>query len=314
MNGPASLLRGQAAAGRRRPALAAYGEAAVLMAKTVYADVRAGNARALPSWAGLWPPDQPALFVVGAPRSGTTFLGACIGAVPGISYHFEPPVVRAALRHAMLGEWPLELTATIYRVTYRLLRLFDAERPTTRVADKTPENVFALPMLAETFPGAGVVHIVRDGRDAAVSLREKPWLLRANSPGTGASPRGPRGAATRFWVEPHRAEEFTATSDLHRCLWAWRRYTEAGLAGRSLGPRYLEVRYEDMVASPQATGTRLADFLELGDGPGRGALLSAMAEARTDSIGRWRAAFSAADRALADREIGPLLVRLGYPA
>ena len=312
MREPASLLRDGAAAGRRP--LAAYGEAAVLLARTLYADVRAGDARALPSWAGLRPPAQPPLFVVGAPRSGTTFLGACIGAVPGISYHYEPPVVRAALRHANLGEWPLEFTATIYRVTYRLLRLFDAERPTTRVADKTPENVFGLPMLAETFPGASIVHIVRDGRDAALSLRERPWLLGVNSPKPGASPRGPRGAAARFWVEPHRAEEFAATSDLHRCLWAWRRYTEAGLAGRSLGSRYLEVRYEDLVASPQATGRRLADFLELGDGPGRGALLSALAEARTDSVGRWRAAFSAADRALADREIGPLLARLGYPA
>ena len=313
MSGATSLLRDPVTA-VRPSALTTYREAAVLLARTLYADVRAGDARAVPSWSNLRAPARPPVFVVGAPRSGTTFLGACIGAVPGISYHYEPPVVRAALRHAMLGEWSLGFTARVYRLTYRLLRLFDAERPTFRVADKTPENVFALPVLADTFPGASFVHIVRDGRDAAVSLREKPWLLGANSPGARGSRRGPRGATARFWVEPHRAEEFATTSDLHRCLWAWRRYTEAGLQGRSLGSPYLELRYEDLVASPQVTGERLADFLGVGEGSGRGALLSALAGARTDSVGRWQSAFSEADRALADREIGPLLTQLGYPA
>jgi hypothetical protein len=290
--------------------LASWREAGVLLATSVYADVRARPGRTVPTRQSLRPPRLPPLFVVGAPRSGTTFLGACIGAVPSISYHFEPPVVRAALRHAMRGEWTKEFTARVYRLTYRLLRLLDAERPTARVADKTPENAFALPFLVESFPGASFVHIVRDGRDAALSLREKPWL---RDDGAGRRSRSAAaGAAARFWVEPERADEFAATSNLHRCLWAWRRYTEAALAGRELGSSYLELRYEDLVRDPRGTGDRLLDFLGLDDGASRTALGRALAGARADSVGRGRSAFSEADTALAGREIGPLLSRLGY--
>ena len=38
------------------------------------------------------------ILILGAPRSGTTFLGSCIGALAEVSYHFEPRVTKAAAR------------------------------------------------------------------------------------------------------------------------------------------------------------------------------------------------------------------------
>jgi hypothetical protein len=74
----------------------------------------------------------------------------------------------------------------------------------------------------------------------------------------------------------------------------------------------MEVRYEAMVADPADTADRLAGFLGTSPG-GRGELRAAMARARPDSVGRWRATLNGPDMAGVEAEIGPLLTRLGYP-
>ncbi len=85
-----------------------------------------------------------------------------------------------------------------------------------------------LPLLERLFPDAQYVHLIRDGRDAALSFL-----------------RMPEGTFTRTWAHPDTAAEFA-------CLWR----TEVA-AARELGQRvgsfrYLEVRYEDLVAGPEA--------------------------------------------------------------
>jgi hypothetical protein len=44
-----------------------------------------------------------------------------------------------------------------------------------RFCEKTPGNCFIIPFLDRCFTGAKFIHIVRDGRDAALSLSKKPW-------------------------------------------------------------------------------------------------------------------------------------------
>lgn len=266
-----------------------------------------------PSTRALSPRVRRPVFIIGAPRSGTTFLGNCLGRVPDISYHFEPRLTKAAARCVYDGSWPSRRGAVTFRLCYGTL-LLAALDGGHRFAEKNPENSFLVPFLAAEFPGAQFVHIVRDGRDAAVSHAEQGWLAAAavdsGRRGRGGQLHGPQ---PRWWVEPGRLEEFAAVSDIVRSAWCWRRFTEAALDGMAQMPaaRAVEVRYEEMVSSPAATADRLARFLSLS--PAGGADLDAgLARARPDSVGRWRSALGPAELADVQAEIGPLLTRLGY--
>jgi Sulfotransferase family len=252
------------------------------------------------------------VFVLGAPRSGTTFLGSCIGALPEISYHFEPRVTKAAARQVHQGSWPVERAARVFRVTYGLLQAAAGEGG-LRFAEKNPENCFVVPFLASTFPDALFVQIIRDGRDVAVSHAEKPWLS-ARSAGGGRRGRGGQawGPWARWWVEPERAEEFATASDLTRTAWSWRRFTASARADLAALPpeRVLTVRYEDVVRQPEDAAVRIGRFLGHDEPPAP--LREALLRADPRSIGRWREALD--DQGLADveKEAGTLLRELGY--
>jgi hypothetical protein len=254
-----------------------------------------------------------AIFIVGAPRSGTTFLGGCIGRLPEVSYHFEPRLTKAAAQYVYDGSWGKSRSAAVFRLSYSalLLATLDGGR---RFADKNPENSFLIPFLATVFPNAQFVHIVRDGRDAAVSHAEQPWLAAATA-GSGQRGRARQlyGPNPRWWVEPGRRAEFATVPDIVRTAWCWRRFTEAALDGLAALPagRAVEVRYEAVVADPMAAAQTLGEFL--GTSPaGLDALRAGLGRARPDSVGRWRKRLKEHDVAEVEREIGPLLSLLGY--
>ncbi len=254
------------------------------------------------------------VFILGAPRSGTTFLGSCVGALPEVSYHFEPRLTKAVARCVYEGSWSPQRAARYFRGYYGAL-LAASGHGGLRFAEKDPENCFIVPFLAEVFPDAVFLHVCRDGRDVAVSHAEQPWL-NAASTGSGKSGRGgtPWGAAPRFWVEPERREEFTRVSDLGRSAWMWRRFTGSALAQLAELPagRVRRLRYEDMVSRPAEAAELVADFLEVGDPVGRRALRARFAEARPGSVGRWRRRLAGQDLADVLTQAEPLLSRLGY--
>ncbi|MGH0038209.1 MAG: sulfotransferase family protein [Myxococcota bacterium] len=255
-----------------------------------------------------------AVFVVGAPRSGTSFLGATFQALPDFSYHYEPPLAKALARVAVEEGWSEPRWRRAARALYGWLLCRHGEGD-LRLAEKTPQNCFVVERLARAFPDARFVHIVRDGRDAALSYRDKPWLS-SRLAGSGRRETGgyPLGPTPRFWVEPERRREFRETSDLHRCIWAWRRHTEAaraGLAALAAG-RSLTLRYETLVSDPAREGRRLLDFLELGDPAAREAALAHLAGAHGRGVGRWRDELSRGESECVMAEAGGLLAELGY--
>jgi len=91
--------------------------------------------------------------------------------------------------------------------------------------------VLNMPSLAELFPESRFVHIVRDGRDVALSLMEVDF--------------GP--------------------DSIDEAALRWRRSVRQGRrVGGLLGPgRYLEVRYETLVAEPGDVLPRICSFLDL---------------------------------------------------
>lgn len=242
-----------------------------------------------------------AVFLIGAPRSGTTWLQQLLALHPAIATAGEMHVFCEGVgtlfdnhagedRYSGLSGWVTrpELVSLVRElVDGIMLRLRDTQRPTaTHVLDKTPNHVPYAARLAEVYPDAAYVHIIRDGRAAASS-------------------------AQRLWS--HSADYSTAGRNAGR----WR---DAVLDCRKhlSGGRYAEVRYEELLADPVGG---LADIYDVIGLPYDDAFLKECADFGSVPINVSPSGSSptAAAPALppdAEREMllaaGDLLVELGY--
>jgi Sulfotransferase family len=248
----------------------------------------------------LGPLDERLVFVVGSPRSGTTFLGRSIGSLPGFVDLGEVAPHKASVPE--LVALSTEVAARRIRRTLAVARRLGLVSG-LRAVEQTPETVFVAEAAALAFPSARFVHIVRDGRDVACSLLDRGWLSQGRGGGDDAGL--PYGAEPRFWVEPDRVEEFRTTSDARRAAWAWRAYVQAA---RSLHERAHEIRYERMVADPDAVAAELAVFL---DAPAS-ELARALRGAHDESVGRFRRDLTPEQLADVESEAGKLLAELSY--
>ena len=254
------------------------------------------------------------VFLIGAPRSGTTFLGSCLAQIPEISYHFEPIATKAAARYVYQQKWSKWQSQWFYRNVYAWLMRIHGDGD-LRFAEKTPRNCFLIPFLAETFSDAKFIHIIRDGRDSALSLNKKPWFLASQANSGRFEPGGyPYGNYAQFWVEPERITEFESTSDTHRCIWVWKRFTETALEAAQQLPSqsHLELRYEDLVFNPIEEGNRILQFLQIDSAHSRNLFHQAMTRVRADSVLGWQRGFSPQQLEEIEREAGELLNSLGY--
>lgn len=178
-----------------------------------------------------------------------------------------------------------------------LFASYAALRGKHRYADKTPGHALHLVRLAELFPEGVFVHVIRDGRDVALSMVEMSW-----------GPTDIAGAALH-WAD---------------------RVSRARQAGASLGPgRYLEVRYEDLISDTAVVLARVAAHAGLDYDPAmlahedaaarQVAMSPAPDEDRnitrpiTGGLRDWRMQMDPVDVATFEALAGPLLGQLGYP-
>ena len=236
--------------------------------------------------------EERLVFVVGCPRSGTTFLGRAIGGLPGFVDFGEVTPWKAALPTGPSAD-------ELRRILERIRRIGLARG--LRGVEQTPETAHVLGPALEAYPEALSVHTVRDGRDVVCSLLERGWL-NADRDGRDDA-RLDYGAEPRFWVEPDRRGEFVQVSDARRCAWAWRGYVEAARAANA-GDRLLEVRYEGLAS----VADQLAEFL----GANVASTHRALDRFRDSSIGRWKKELMPEQLADVEAEAGPLLRELGY--
>ncbi|MEO1391067.1 MAG: sulfotransferase [Cyanobacteria bacterium J06634_6] len=265
-------------------------------------------------WHLVAPSLKQPIFIVGSPRSGTTFLGNCIAELPKVSYHFEPVATKAAARYVYSHQWRFGQASRFYRLVYAWLMRLHADGD-LRFAEKTPRNCFLIDFLHQAFPDAQFVHIIRDGRDAALSHSRKPWLQAASASSDKRESSGYRyGPYPRFWVEFERRHEFETTSDIHRCIWAWQRHVSSILtqAQRLPASQYYELRYEQLVSTPEQEAKKLLDYLEFEDQASYARLNKAFSQARPDSVGGWQRALSPKQLKQVEAEAGDLLRQLGY--
>jgi hypothetical protein len=153
---------------------------------------------------------------------------------------------------------------------------------------KSPRSLYVLPFLAQRLPDLRFLHVVRDGRDMALSSNQLQ-LARYGS----------------LLLTPEELE----WSQPERSIALWNRINGwAADVGERLGDAYRRVRYEDLCARPSAVTREVFRFFDLPAWPRPAARLVVT----PDSFGRWRRA----DPPLVARLeaiAGPTLARFGYP-
>jgi Sulfotransferase family len=201
---------------------------------------------------------EPPFFIVGSARSGTTMLRLMLNAHPAVAVPPESRFIvelwrgrrevridtwlQALSDHHRFQTWQLPIervaaeldgaqVAPYAEAVAAAYRAYASERGKRRWGDKTPRYIEHIPLLADLFGDARFVHLVRDGRDVALSYADVPF--------------GPKTVA--------KAAD----------LWATR--VRRGIeAGRALGPgRYTEVRYEDLVSDESNLVAKLREMCEL---------------------------------------------------
>jgi hypothetical protein len=282
----------------------------------------------------------PAPFIVGATRSGTTLLRLMLDSHPEMAIpsetHFIPDLIKAyrlesasperlaevVTAHRRWGDFQLDAGELAERFraidpinpgdAIRAFFALYAEREgKSRWGDKTPGYVREMHRIESVLPEARFVHLVRDGRDVALSVLGMNW--------------GP--------------------STIPEAAFRWKKRI---LRAREQVPRighYIEIRYEDLVRDTEDALRRVCEFVEL---PYDEAMLRyheraeerlrekardldrgpekepQPAEARMEShalateppnperIERWRTEMSPEDRAVYEELAGDLLADLGY--
>ena len=244
--------------------------------------------------------EERLVFVVGSPRSGTTFTGRALGSQPGFVDLDEVTPLKAALP-LLAASSPEQAGPQLRRIIERV-RMLGLVRG-LRGVEQTPETSFVLRAALDAYPQAIAVHVIRDGRDVVCSLLKRGWLRSDREGGDDA--RQAYGAHARFWVEPERREEFEGASETRRAAWAWRRYVTAAQA---VPERTVDLRYEALVENPHAEADRLAVALGTEAEP----LRRAFAEVHGSSVGRWRQDLTPEQVADVEAEAGGLLAQLGF--
>jgi hypothetical protein len=244
--------------------------------------------------------DDRLVFVVGSPRSGTTFLAGAIGSLPGFVDLGEVAPLKAVIPDLVTLQ--PDAAAERLRRTLAIARrvgLVGAVRP----VEQTPEMAHLVDVAGLAYPDARFVHIIRDGRDVVSSLLEKRWLRPAEA---GEDDAGiAYGTYARFWVEPDRREEFSRVSDARRAAWAWRRYVMAARAARA---EVFQLRYEQLVSDHDAAADKLALHLDVSPDT----VAHALGHARPSSVGRFRRDLSEEQLSDVMAEAVDLLRELGY--
>jgi hypothetical protein len=200
----------------------------------------------------------------------------------------------------LTGEPPAVPEGLSHAEAYRFaveapFRAYAQQEEKERFGDKTPAYLASVDELLAVWPDARIVVLVRDARAVALSITKLPF-----------GPNNPYAAAD--W---------------------WARGIRAGLEAERRHPeQVLTVRYEDLVAQPEAIVRRVCNHVRLGynsemlaiERAGPGKIVAEQADWYTgvskpisaDGSDRWRREMPESDRRLVAAVAGAELRELGY--
>jgi len=265
---------------------------------------------------------QPEIFIVGAPRSGTTLLRNILNRHPKLAICGETQffhhvyarrrafgdllntknrrclvakylptdrIRRLGMDSAGLSE-RLMSEGTSYQAFFSALLAYYAQsQGKSRFGEKTPQHAQYTEILCEWYPGAKILHMLRDPRDVVESLQRMAWA--SNSILTNA----------RVWLQNNLAAVRSSSR-----------------------PGYLLVRYETLVEQPERELTRICAHL----GEDYSPLMLTLNEERTkfsswskrsrlpvttERLGKWREELDSDSVRLIEWVLGDHMAAFGYP-
>jgi Sulfotransferase family len=273
---------------------------------------------------------KPPVFIVGCPRSGTSYLYHLLLSAGGFAEFRTQMNIFDVLepiygdlgdlknKTRMMNDWlqskafdcsglqAEQIKAKVLaecRGASGFLRIVMDEvarkQGVDRWIDSTPTNIPHLLRIKNDFPDARFVHIIRDGRDVALSLVKREW-----SRPLPWDRSKPLLAAGLYWE------------------WIVRKGRKFGAL---LHPDYVEIKYEDLVAQPADVLQRLAVFLqhdlnydrirEVSIGSVKNPLTAfkeEFAQGEFTPVGRWKNNFPPDQLIIFENLVGDYLKELGY--
>ncbi len=266
------------------------------------------------------------VFIVGSPRSGTTLLyHMLLSAGDFVIYRTESQVFNLLeprfgdlsnqgnfrrmfqawknsrlFRETNLDERDLATPVSNCRNGGEFLRVvmevMARRQGKTRFADCTPEHALYLRRIKETLPDAVVIHVIRDGRDVALSLARQAWVK-------------------PFAWDRGREVEIAAL------YWEWV-VGKTKRAASALGESFLEVRFEHLVQRPQETLDAVGEFIgqpldydsirQVGVGSVSQPNTSFSDAQNFDPVARWKSTMSPRVLANVQALVGPTLQSFNY--
>jgi len=261
-------------------------------------------------WSAPWTSAERPIVIGGASRSGTTLLKSLLNAHRDVMIGPETGIFNTAPEAERLAGHTGFSVDEVQRIIYRSPTLGDFfQRLNTAMmvrdgkkvwGEKTPSNIRHIAAVFRAFPRARFIHALRDGRDATCSLRTHPKYRWENGARVETGVLNP-------WPE---------------CVQHWVVDVSSALPFRG-DARYVEVRYESLVADPERTLRGLLAWLELHWDPelltrprNDRALQQPRLPGPIDAavVGRWRRDLSAEGRGAFRGEASRLLHEFGYAA
>ncbi|UCD14486.1 MAG: sulfotransferase [Thermoplasmatales archaeon] len=254
------------------------------------------------------------IVIGGCPRSGTTLARALIGmhqkiACPQQECYFLMNIKNPAILKETFDFSLEEINKLggkyedIVSFAENVLRLYMQKEGKQLVALKAPIYVTIIDELFHHFPNMKFIHVLRDGRDAACSLRTFPKRKIANGEIVPINIRNPFDWGIRLWVS---------------CVNRGRKWMKSD--------RYIEVKYEDLVNDSVNTVKRIFDFLGV-EMPDKNQLLSFYKYEKGErhpqnievgrpiyktAIGRMKTDMSENEKEMFKYLAGEMLMELGY--
>ena len=277
------------------------------------------------------------LVILGAPRSGTKLLRNLLGQSPhctvipyGINHVWRVGLPQSASDQRPPGDGTADRAR---QIRASLLDLAGAHHTPASgyLVEKTCANTLRVPFVNRVLPDAQFVQILRDGRDAAISAREKwksppslgyllgklryvPlrnasflwWYLRNLWRG-----RIKNGGRVQYWGPRYDGmrEDLRAHSLLRVCAHQWQSCVSTCLddLSRLSESRVISLRYESLVSDPSVLD-RLIERLNLPDGNSIRTHYDDVVHDR--SVGRWRRTLTDSEQQTLSSLLAPTLERV----
>lgn len=203
------------------------------------------------------------------------------------------------------------------------------------LVEKTCANTLRIDFVREIFPEAYFIHLIRDGRDVAVSAYERwhapldiPYLFKKACfvPYADLAYYATKYFYNRIYKVFNKNKRlstwgprFSGMDDIFRnknpyaaCAYQWMKCVEAAMASKEKIPpqKILQIKYEEFVNEPVKEMSEVIDFLKIKVPLEK--VQESVSKVSTKSVGRWKDKIPESEKMLIMDEIGDFLKEIGY--